>query len=98
MHSIRQVVPLILGIRALSGAAGAVHAEEPAGEMPVLEEIMVTAQRKEESILDASASVTAFQIAAARFQDAKAHYLAELHWYEAHGVGRREIKRKRYPD
>jgi len=22
--------------------------------------------------------------------------LAELHWYEAHGVGRREIKRKRY--
>ncbi len=24
--------------------------------------------------------------------------LAELHWYEAHGVGRREIKRKRYLD
>jgi len=23
---------------------------------------------------------------------------AELHWYEAHGVGRREIKRKRYLD
>ncbi len=23
---------------------------------------------------------------------------AELHWYEAHGVGRREIKRKRYMD
>ena len=22
--------------------------------------------------------------------------LAELHWYEAHGVGRKEIKRKRY--
>jgi hypothetical protein len=21
---------------------------------------------------------------------------AELHWYEAHGVGRREMKRKRY--
>ena len=21
---------------------------------------------------------------------------AELHWYEAHGVGRKEIKRKRY--
>ena len=21
---------------------------------------------------------------------------AELHWYEAHGVGKREIKRKRY--
>jgi hypothetical protein len=24
--------------------------------------------------------------------------LAELHWYEAHGVGRREMKRKRYLD
>jgi len=24
--------------------------------------------------------------------------LAELHWYEAHGVGKREIKRKRYLD
>jgi hypothetical protein len=23
---------------------------------------------------------------------------AELHWYEAHGVGRKEIKRKRYVD
>lgn len=23
---------------------------------------------------------------------------AELHWYEAHGVGKREIKRKRYLD
>jgi len=23
---------------------------------------------------------------------------AELHWYEAHGVGRKEIKRKRYLD
>lgn len=22
--------------------------------------------------------------------------LAELHWYEAHGVGRKEFKRKRY--
>jgi hypothetical protein len=22
----------------------------------------------------------------------------ELHWYEAHGIGRREIKRKRYVD
>ena len=22
--------------------------------------------------------------------------LAELHWYEAHGIGRREFKRKRY--
>lgn len=24
--------------------------------------------------------------------------LAELHWYEAHGIGRKEIKRKRYRD
>ena len=23
---------------------------------------------------------------------------AELHWYEAHGIGRKEIKRKRYAD
>jgi hypothetical protein len=24
--------------------------------------------------------------------------LAELHWYEAHGVGKRDMKRKRYLD
>jgi hypothetical protein len=24
--------------------------------------------------------------------------LAELHWYEAHGVGKKEMKRKRYLD
>jgi len=24
--------------------------------------------------------------------------LAELHWYEAHGIGKREIKRKSYLD
>ena len=24
--------------------------------------------------------------------------VAELHWYEAHGVGRKEMKRKRYLD
>jgi len=24
--------------------------------------------------------------------------LAELHWYESHGIGRRELKRKRYLD
>ena len=24
--------------------------------------------------------------------------IAELHWYEAHGVGKREMKRKRYLD
>ncbi|MSQ49580.1 MAG: hypothetical protein EXR30_04235 [Betaproteobacteria bacterium] len=24
--------------------------------------------------------------------------LAEIHWYEAHGIGKKEIKRKRYMD
>ena len=24
--------------------------------------------------------------------------MAELHWYEAYGIGKREIKRKRYLD
>lgn len=24
--------------------------------------------------------------------------LAEVHWYEAHGIGRKEMKRKRYLD
>ena len=24
--------------------------------------------------------------------------VADLHWYEAHGIGRKEIKRKRYLD
>ena len=24
--------------------------------------------------------------------------IAEVHWYEAHGIGRREFKRKRYLD
>lgn len=24
--------------------------------------------------------------------------LAELHWYEAHGIGKKDIKRKRYLD
>lgn len=24
--------------------------------------------------------------------------VAELHWYEAHGIGKREMKRKRYLD
>ncbi len=24
--------------------------------------------------------------------------LAEIHWYEAHGIGKREMKRKRYLD
>lgn len=25
-------------------------------------------------------------------------HIAELHWYEAHGIGKKEIKRKRYLD
>ncbi|MBS1810659.1 MAG: hypothetical protein JST84_21020 [Acidobacteria bacterium] len=25
-------------------------------------------------------------------------WLAELHWYEAHGIGKKELKRKRYLD
>ena len=24
--------------------------------------------------------------------------LAEIHWYEAHGIGKKELKRKRYFD
>jgi hypothetical protein len=24
--------------------------------------------------------------------------IAEIHWYEAHGIGKREFKRKRYLD
>jgi len=35
----------------------------------------------------------------ARVRLASGHIrLAELHWYEAHGIGKREIKRKRYLD
>jgi len=25
-------------------------------------------------------------------------HIAELHWYEAHGIGKKEMKRKRYLD
>jgi hypothetical protein len=32
-----------------------------------------------------------------RLRDGRVH-LAELHWYEAHGIGRKEIKRKRNLD
>jgi len=35
--------------------------------------------------------------ATVRLQSGKLR-LAELHWYEAHGVGKKEIKRKRYLD
>jgi hypothetical protein len=34
-------------------------------------------------------------IATIRLSDGSVR-LAELHWYEAHGIGRREFKRKRY--
>lgn len=36
-------------------------------------------------------------IAHVRLRSGKIH-LTELHWYEAHGIGRKEIKRKRYLD
>lgn len=32
-----------------------------------------------------------------RLKDGRIRF-AELHWYEAHGIGRKEIKRKRYLD
>jgi len=36
-------------------------------------------------------------IARIRLANGRLH-LAELHWYEAHGIGKKEIKRKRYLD
>ena len=36
-------------------------------------------------------------IARIRLASGRIRY-AELHWYEAHGIGKREIKRKRYMD
>lgn len=36
-------------------------------------------------------------VARVRLRDGRVH-LAELHWYEAHGIGRKEIKRKRNLD
>jgi hypothetical protein len=36
-------------------------------------------------------------IATVRLQSGRIR-LAELHWYEAHGIGRKEIKRKSYRD
>ena len=36
-------------------------------------------------------------IAYVRLDDGRVR-LAELHWYEAHGIGQKEIKRKRYLD
>ena len=36
-------------------------------------------------------------VAQVRLTDARV-LLAELHWYEAHGIGRREFKLKRYLD
>ena len=36
-------------------------------------------------------------VATVRLQSGRIR-LAELHWYEAHGIGRKEMKRKRYLD
>ena len=36
-------------------------------------------------------------VARVRLEDGSLR-LAELHWYEAHGIGRKEFKRKRYLD
>ncbi|OFW09298.1 MAG: hypothetical protein A3H96_16905 [Acidobacteria bacterium RIFCSPLOWO2_02_FULL_67_36] len=36
-------------------------------------------------------------VARIRFRDGRMR-LAELHWYEAHGIGKKELKRKRYLD
>ncbi len=36
-------------------------------------------------------------VAQVRLRSGRIH-LAELHWYEAHGSGRKEMKRKRYMD
>jgi hypothetical protein len=36
-------------------------------------------------------------VASVRLADGRMR-LAELHWYEAHGIGKREMKRKRYLD
>jgi hypothetical protein len=36
-------------------------------------------------------------IARIQLQDGRIR-LAELHWYEAHGIGKKELKRKRFLD
>ena len=36
-------------------------------------------------------------VARIRLRDGRLR-LAELHWYEAHGIGKKEFKRKRYLD
>jgi hypothetical protein len=36
-------------------------------------------------------------VARIRLRDGRRR-LAELHWYEAHGIGKKEFKRKRYLD
>ena len=36
-------------------------------------------------------------VARIRLRDGRLR-LAELHWYEAHGIGKKEFKRKRYVD
>ncbi len=36
-------------------------------------------------------------VARIRLANGRVH-VAELHWYEAHGIGKKEMKRKRYLD
>ena len=36
-------------------------------------------------------------VATIRLRDGRVR-VAELHWYEAHGIGRKDMKRKRYLD
>ena len=36
-------------------------------------------------------------IARIRLKDGRIRF-AELHWYEAHGIGKKEFKRKKYVD
>ena len=36
-------------------------------------------------------------VAHVRLQNGRVR-IAELHWYEAHGIGKKEVKRKRYLD
>jgi hypothetical protein len=36
-------------------------------------------------------------VATIRLRDGRVR-IAELHWYEAHGIGRKDMKRKRYLD
>ena len=68
---------------------------------------MTSLMRKRSPSAAASASSVAFAsatvadagkmkgVATIRLADGRVRR-AELHWYEAHGIGRKEVKRKRY--